>query len=331
MKAPIFVVGANRSGTTLLRLVLNAHPRIAIPEEIVYFGSFMAGVPIESWQSPPLAESRYAAFVRQFIEKKCAALEGIDHEALIGEIMQSETRDFRRPYQMAIEAWARLHGKERWGEKTPGNLFYADVLRDMFPDARFIHMVRDPRAGVSSMMKTSFFPKDIVFNAMSRHKFMTRGRDILETAVPASHRTTLRYEDLVTNPEPTIKALCNFLEEDFHPEMLSFYKDSSRYMKTEAATSFNKAATQPISKDNLEKWKAQLSPGDIARIEAVCRGEMVEYNYPLSSSRVPVAHRAELLIKQLYWKLQEWRHRKVRHYTVKSPMFARLKGRFFRS
>lgn len=327
MSSPIFIVGANRSGTTLLRLILNAHPNIGIPEEIIYFGSFMAGVPIEKWRDPGLSEEEYKGFVTRFVEDKCGVLDHIDHQAIINEILSSEKRDFCHPYKTVLEAWAGAHKKQRWGEKTPGNLFYADILLQMFPDAKFIHLIRDPRAGVSSMMKTTFFPKDIAFNAMSRRKFMRKGRAILEKSVPASQRLLLRYEDIVTEPEVTIRAICNFVGEDFEPGMLSFYKDSSRYMKEEASSSFNKAATKPISAAMLDKWKKQLSPADVAMVEKICQDEMREFGYDFSDNRLVLAQWGELLVKNNYWRLQEWRNRRIRHFTVKSMMFARLRRR----
>ncbi|MFK7847126.1 MAG: sulfotransferase [Rhodothermales bacterium] len=327
MESPIFIVGANRSGTTLLRLILNAHPHIAIPEEIIYFGSFMAGKPIEQWANPGLTSDAYAAFVTDFVEHKCGVLDGVDHQEIKQQILASAHKDFCHPYKTMLEAWAGHHGKKRWGEKTPGNLFYADILLEMFPDARFIHMIRDPRAGVSSMMKTTFFPQDIAFNAMSRRKFMRRGRQILETSVPAAQRLLLRYEDIVTEPDTTVKAICNFIGERFEPAMLSFYKDSSRYMKAEASTSFNKAATKPISAEMLDKWKKNLATKDIAMVEAICRSEMLEFGYDFSSARLTIQQRIELLSKNVYWKMQERKNKHIRHFTVKSRMFARLKTR----
>ena len=80
MKRPIFIVGANRSGTTLLRLILNAHPKIAIPEEVVYVGSLMAGVPIEKWRKPGLSDDAFRDFVHDFVHKKCESLHGIDQK-----------------------------------------------------------------------------------------------------------------------------------------------------------------------------------------------------------------------------------------------------------
>ncbi len=331
MQSPIFIVGANRSGTTLLRLILNAHPHIAIPEEIIYFGSFMAGVPIEKWRKPELPQDKYEAFVTRFIEQSCQVLDGIDLQAVKTQILENSPGDFCHPYKIVLETWANNHGKKRWGEKTPGNLFYSDILIDMFPNARFIHMVRDPRAGVSSMMKTTFFPDDIAFNAMSRRKFMTKGKAILEASVPAAQRMTLKYEDIVVAPELTIREICSFLDEQFEPAMLSFYKDSSRFMKQEASSSFNKAATKPISADMLDKWKKNLSSGDVVIVETVCKREMRQFGYDFSGERLSVQQWGELLIKDAYWKFQEWRHRRVRHFTVKSKMFARFKGRFTNS
>ena len=327
MRKPIFIVGANRSGTTLLRLILNAHSNIAIPEEIVYFGSFMAGVPIESWRSPGLNEDRYRTFVHDFVIKKCAPLQGINQDEIIDRILGDKPHDFCKPYKHMLESWASKNGKNRWGEKTPGNLFYADILLEMFPDAQFIHVVRDPRAGVSSMMNTTFFPKDIVFNALSRHKFMTKGRAILEKAVPEAQRMTLRYEDLVLNPEEKVRELCSFLQEPFEASMMAFYKDSSRYMKQDAANSFNKAATRPISVQMLNKWKKKLKDSDVAQIEALCQDEMKEFDYDFEHNRLSLGKRSEIILKKLYWNWQTKRHQHIRHFTVKSIMFARFQHR----
>ena len=330
MNAPIFIVGANRSGTTLLRLILNAHSRIAIPDELIYFDSYLAGVPIEQWRSPGLNAEAYAAFVDHFLTETCTPLDGLDHTALRNRILSDGPHNFRHPYRLALEAWAQHHGKARWGEKTPGNLFFADVIHDMFPDARFIYMVRDPRAGVASMQKVSFFPQDVVFNALSRQKHATVGRALLHRHVPDDQRMTLRYEDLVREPEHAVRTVCAFLDEPFEPGMLQFHREAEQYMKDEAASAYNASATRPISDEHIDRWRDRLDADAIALVETVCRDEIHAFDYPAPGETLPWSRRLELAIKKAYWNWQTWRHRDVRQYTVKSPIFARSRSRMRR-
>lgn len=324
MDAPIFIVGANRSGTTLLRLLLNAHSRIAIPDELIYFNSFLAGVPIEAWREPGLSAEPYRSFVHDFLHRAAPALPGLDLDAVQEDVLAGP-HDFRRPYALVLEAWARHHDTPRWGEKTPGNLFYADVILEMFPSARFIYMVRDPRGGVASMQKVSFFPDDVVFNALSRRKHATTGRRILERNVPAPQRMSVRYEDLVTHPEATVRSVCAFLDEPFEPSMLYFHRDAEAYMKDEAASDYNAAATAPISADKVDTWTDRLSPDAVAVVEHICCSEMQAFDYDPVAPSLPLRRQIETVVKTAYWNVQCWRHRNVRHYTVKHPMFARLR------
>ena len=325
MDAPIFIVGANRSGTTLLRLILNAHPRIAIPDELIYFDSHLAGIPIEQWCSPDLSRPAYERFVQDFLTNNCRSLDAIDKETLKTEIL-SGTPTFRRPYRCVLEAWAEAHGKERWGEKTPGNLFYADIMLEMFPDAHFLYVVRDPRAGVASMQRVSFFPDDVVFNALSRRKHATQGRTLLESSVPPAQRQTVRYEDLVQNPASEVQSICRFLREEYTPAMLRFHQDADEYMKDEAQRGYNETATHPITDDRVDAWKDTLTADQIAVVESICSPLMRHFGYSPKCLPPPLPRRAEMLLKRGYWRYQCWRHQDVRHYTVKHPIFARTRS-----
>ena len=326
MASPLFIVGANRSGTTLLRLILNAHPRIAIPDELIYFDSQMAGIPVERWRRPELAPADYEAFVDRFLLTVRRPLQGLDLDALRKTILRGP-HDFRRPYCCALRAWAQHHEKERWGEKTPGNLFYADILHEMFPDARFLYLVRDPRAGVASMQRVSFFPNDVVFNALSRRKHDVEGRARLRDAVPYPQRMRVSYEELVRKPETTVNRVCEFIGEPFRPRMLHFHRNADRYMKDEAEKSYNAAATHPITDDRVDAWKRLLSDEQIAAVESICQPAMESFGYRPTDQSLSAAGRSEMAIKHLYWKLQVWRHRETRHYTVKYPLFARTRSR----
>jgi len=323
---PIFIVGANRSGTTLLRLILNAHPRIAIPDELIYFDSRLAGIPIECWRQPDLSSSTYEAFVERFLKQNCAPLEELDKSALRKKILAGP-HDLRAPYRCALRAWADHYGKARWGEKTPANLFYADIVLEMFPEAQFLYIVRDPRAGVASMQRVSFFPDDIIFNALSRRKHDIEGRRLLESSVPAKQIRTVHYENLVQDPESTMHSICSFLSEDYTTEIFRFHEEAGTYMKDEAERDYNQAATHPITDDRINAWQDSLTADQVAAIESLCAPIMRSFGYSPTGHVPPVPRRAEMFVKQAYWALQCWRHRDVRHYTVKHRIFARTRSR----
>ena len=325
--SPIFIVGANRSGTTLLRLILNAHSRIGIPEELVYFDSRLAGIPIGQWRHPGLSQRAYRAFVDRFLTKNCAPMVPLDAAELRRDILQSGPQDFRRPYQLALEHWAHSHGKVRWGEKTPGNLFYVDVIRDMFPEAQFIHLVRDPRAGVHSMNRASFLANDAIINALNRHKYVKEGLAIQEGMVSTGQWMQVRYEDLVAKPEATVQALCQFLHEPFEPAMLHFHEDAEHYMKRRASGDFNSAATRPIDQSKIEAWRSGLTRREIAAVEAICGEQMQRLGYIPEGYTLNVRTHLDMLVKRAYYQLQHWRHPQARQYLLKDRLFARSRNR----
>lgn len=328
--APIFIVGANRSGTTLLRLMLNAHSRLAVPEELCYFRSRYAGAPIDAWRSPHVSSTAYETIVQDFITEVTALHPELDGPTLLDTILTGGRHDLRRPYQVILDTWTRIHGKVRWGEKTPGNLFYVDVLCEMFPGAYFLYVVRDPRAGVASMLKTDFFPDDVAFNAMSRRKHFETGERLLRQHVAPDHWLTIRYEDLTAAPEASLRRVCALIGERYEPEMLRFHRTAKAYMTEKAATSFNASATRPVTTAQIDVWHEQLSERDVSMIEAICAKEMTAHGYAPCAPRMSFGARLELLFKTAYWSLQAARNRHIRDYTVKHTAFARLRPRLRR-
>lgn len=329
MTAPIFIVGANRSGTTLLRLILNAHSQVAIPDEINYFYSFWGKAGYDHWWAPSLTADDYVAFVDDFLQKNQAITPELDMETLRADILTGP-HDLRRPYQLLLEAWAHCHGKTRWGEKTPGNLFYSHLILSMFPDARFIHIVRDPRAVVHSMQRVSFFPTDIIFNALNLRKTLNEGRAIFQRDVPPSQRIVVRYEDLVHDPVPTIRRICSFADLEYEPGMLAFHEDAAQYMTEAASTSFNATATRPLSKDRVDAWTQQMTSEEVTLTEIVTREIMTEFGYNPNDHSLPVRRWPEFAAKYSYWHVHRWRNRHIRQYVLQHDMFVGLRHRLRR-
>jgi len=324
--APIFIVGPNRSGTTLLRLMLNAHSRIAVPDELVYFRGEMAGATRSDWKHPDLTPSEYRRYVHAFLQRNEEALAPLSVDDLENKICH-DAPSLRSPYAISLDAWADAHGKPRWGEKTPGNLFYVDVIQDMFPDARFVYMARDPRAGVHSMLKTSFFRSDAVINALNRRKYDRFGLQQLALSAKQGQWTLLRFEDLVREPEQTLTSLCAFLGEDFEPEMLSYHTTSQKYMKQRALSQFNKAATRPVSSKKADSWRTALSDTQIAEVEWICHHEMDAFGYERDGHSLPFPRRVKGWLKIAYWHLQNWRHRHAPQFILQDRVLQRSRTR----
>jgi hypothetical protein len=322
MNAPIFIVGANRSGTTLLRLLLNAHSQVAIPDEINYFNSFRH-VRYARWSDPDLSAAQFEDFVDAFLRTNQPVTPELDLDALRAEILEGPV-DLRRPYKLLLEAWARHHGKPRWGEKTPGNVYNAHFIMSMFPDALFVQIVRDPRAVVHSMQKVSFFPDDVVFNAFNLRKALAEGRSHVERMVPASQRLTVRYEDLVNAPVPTLRRVCAFAGLAYEDGMLAFHQDASRYMTAAAASSFNTTATRPISKDRTDAWRDHLSGPEVRMIEHIHEAFLTEFGYVPQGGRLSPWRWSELAVKGAYWQYHRRRNRHVPQYMLQHNPFGAL-------
>lgn len=324
-RAPIFIVGVNRSGTTLLRLILNAHPHIAIPEELNYFNPWIDA----HWRERADDIEGFRRRVHWYLHEKLPAgvLPGIDLDSLEDEIVaRARVYDWRAVYQGALASWAHHFDKPRWGEKTPGNLFYVDTLRTMFPGAQFLHLVRDPRAGVQSMQKTSFFGDDVAINALNRRKYLREGL-YRDATMPSDQWMRVRYEDLLRTPEKTVRGLCDFLGEPFTPSMLSYYERAEQYMHSAAANGHNQAARRPIDASRAEAWRDRLPPMDAARIESICRHEMNALGYTPDGPSLSLAARLLLLLKALYWRLLQFRKDAPDAFVLDSPSAVRRRLR----
>ncbi len=326
MESPIFIVGTGRSGTSMLRLILNAHSHIAVPPELTYFNRYQ-DLGIEKWDHPDITEAQYRTFVGDFLERRIRGrvLDEASTRELEEKILEDGVRDLRQPFMMALEAYARQHGKKRWGEKSPPHLLYADVMHAMFPDARFILVVRDPRAGVRSMNNVPFFPDDVVFNALHRRHYEKDGYSLLERSVPAGQRMVVRYEDLVASPQSEVATICDFLEEPFEPEMLDFHREAQKHLPPVVYT---KQLSQPISTSSLDKWKRHLTPSEVGVIELLCAEEMTRFGYEPMRTSPTVQDLLEAAVKWLYWKVYRLRMRKQRaHRAPVDGMFPRTRKR----
>ncbi|MDQ3766392.1 MAG: sulfotransferase, partial [Actinomycetota bacterium] len=207
---PFFIVGSARSGTTLLRLMLNAHPEVAIPPEsrfITEMWQDMLEVEVEPVLGDLARHDRFRLWELS-IEEVRAELDG--PTARYTEVMEA-------PYR----AWARRRDKPFWGDKTPRYVENIPLLGGLWPPARFVHLVRDGRNVALSYADVAFGPKTLAKAAGLWARRVRAGMEAGRALGPGRY-LQMRYEDLVEAPERHARTLCGFLGLPFDPVVLDY-------------------------------------------------------------------------------------------------------------
>ncbi|MFZ1431082.1 MAG: sulfotransferase [Geminicoccaceae bacterium] len=278
--APIFVVGAARSGTTLMHRMLHAHPDIAIMDEAAYFEGILKVRPV-------LPDLQADGAVERFFDL-LPRIQHIQHWSGMDEVLaEVKTRlaadpapSYGRFYLLLMDALARQNGATRCGDKTPENVRYLPELAVMFPGCQIIHMIRDPRGNIASRLKLEWASDDVMSNAVKWKLDVRAGRRFGKTAAAGTY-LEVRYEDLVGAPEATLQRVCAFLGEPYRPEMLSFYKSRSVLFKNEP---WKDTTFAPVTTDYIETWRKSLSNGQLQLIELIVGADLRELGYRPAAS-----------------------------------------------
>jgi len=280
---PVFVVGCPRSGTTLLQLMLHAHPRIAIPPETRFlvaayrerrrFGDLsVAGNrrALASW----LVELPGGRFRALRLDTDEVTAQIVDGPPTLGSALG-----------IVLRAYAERFGKPRWGDKRPGYWQDLDVLLRLFPDAQIVHIVRDARSCVASLGRMPWwstgFDGAVATWLLAQQRC---ARDMRGRPVGSYH--ALHYEQLVAEPEAELRRLCAFLGEDFDEAMLHT-ADVARYaVPRHKRRAHHSRLKGDVDTAAVESWRAALSAEQIGVVELVARRRLRQYGYPLSGEGV---------------------------------------------
>jgi hypothetical protein len=256
-EAPIFVVGVARSGTTLLAAMLSAHSRLDCGPESRFFARLRhldararrRLVDPAEWPAPAL--DLLASLRNQ--GHPVIGLFGLTEDE-VGAYLSA-----RAPSLPAIlEALTVLHaeraGKPRWIEKTPRHVLMTDTLRRLWPDARIVRIVRDPRDVAVSLSAMPFAKESVVGNLVRIDQDDRASRDRI-VADPLA--MTLRYEDLVTEPARELGRVCAFVGEAYEPTMLDARRSAS---EVAAAHEWWKASVSgPLTTASVGRWRGAMS------------------------------------------------------------------------
>lgn len=272
LKKPIFLVGCPRSGTTLLQQMLDAHPEVAIAPETHFIHYF--------WQRQERygdlnEDSNYKLLLTDITALPEFSEMGLTQETFCRVAWQNQ-RSYGALLSLLLEQFARHRGVEIVGEKTPNHVLYLPQLQQFFPQARFIHLVRDPRAVVNSWRSVPWSTGSISQDAQAWRFHVGAPRRCGGNVRAAIF--TLYYEQLVLAPEENLRALCRFLNLEFMPQMLTYHQKSAPLVNV-SREPWKARAVKPVSQDRLTHWRTELSEDAIAQIEAVAWWEMRRLGY----------------------------------------------------
>lgn len=227
---PIFIVGAPRSGTTLMRSVIDAHPNICCPpcETFLFVHLnpiFNGAIWQDHYKQLPYTRLVLIKWLRRYI----------------------------------LDLFANLTAKtskKRWAEKTPSHVKYMKFINELFPDAQFIHMIRKGYDVARSLKHVKWGSKNIILNTYSWASHVSAGYQF-GRSLPANRYIEIRYEDLISAPEQTLGRLCRFLDEPYHRQMLEFHKPENNSWGLNLSP-FTKGGTSSKKYNNLNLFEKAL-------------------------------------------------------------------------
>ena len=278
-KPPFFIVGVGRSGTTLIRLMINNHPNIAIPyeshfitkyyEKLNSYGDLSDKNNLRKIVSDILAEEILTKWDHTF--KLENIVDGVKESTIKG-VFDSLYKDY-----------AKSKGKIRWGDKSD----YLDrmyLINKIFPEAQFIHIVRDGRDVASSVMKLSWGPNDIIAAAEWWNSYVNLAR-CMGAIIGDDRYMEVRYEDLVQDSENELKRICSFLGEEFSAEMLNYHKSSKSSIPSEL-NCLHYNTDKPPTASRAYAWKREMSPTDIFLFDSYAKNMLKALGYEVPTIAV---------------------------------------------
>jgi Sulfotransferase family len=292
MNPYVFVVGCPRSGTTLLQRLLDAHPRLAVIDEtrwIDHWHTQRKGVNADGLVTGKL--------ITRLLEFPRFAQLGLGREELESLLDGGRPLEYPSFVSRLFDLYGRAQGKPLVGDKTPRYVRSIPTLHELFPPARFVHLIRDGRATSLSVVNWRKAQKlASTFPSWRDHPLPTAalwwewqvrlGREAGVSLGPRLYRE-VSYEALVDHAASELEPLCGFLDLTFDKAMLRFHEGRRR---SESGLSPKSAWLPPTP--GLRDWRTQMPAEEVERFEAVAGELLGELGYPRAVPKPPSAARA---------------------------------------
>lgn len=305
ISAPIFIVGTERSGSNLLRLILNAHSEIAIPHPPHIMRDFS---PLLRFYGNLEKLSNFQNLVHDVVmvvNSHFAPWPFVVNEEVVFQRAHSK-RSLFSIYCTIYDLYLEHTKKKRWGCKSTFMYRHFHEICDQYAGAKFIHLVRDPRAVVASAKKSIFSAYQPQLEASL---WLREQNEIDDLKLADPHREKLmivRYEDLVENPNVTVPKIMAFLGVSYESQQLDYFQSKEATVLSQLSESW-KNCGEPISRDRIQLYQKELQSAEIELVETITEQKMQAYGYPLmTNAKAQLRSTFTPLLQEyfLWWKAE---------------------------
>lgn len=261
----LFVVGCERSGTTLLRAMLDCHSRLAVPPE--------------SYFLIPLMKQPYSrdTFLRLLAGHRRFIRWDLPIEEVAEALDDADARDLPAAVRVLYRTYAASQGKTRWGDKSPGYVRHIRALAGLLPEAHFVHIIRDGRDVALSWLEASFGPETIEEAAERWRKDVMGGRRAGRNHAEGRYME-VRYERLVAHPKKVLRRICAFAGLAFEEAMLDYPRRAEDVIVATLAPESHQRLHRPPT-PGLRDWRTEMDPADARIFQEVSGGLLARLGY----------------------------------------------------
>lgn len=279
---PILITGADRSGTSLMYALLGSHPDVAMIRRSNLWRWFDGAF-------GPLSDpANFERCLEQILRYRRLDVLSPDPERIRREFADGEPT-YGALFALLFRHDAERRGRTRWGDKSLHTEHHADRVFAEWPQARMIHLIRDPRDRHASV--TSRHPdRTKGIGAITGRWLASVERAAVNTASFPGRYLTVRYETLAECPVETLHDVCRFLDLDYTDVMLTM-RDVDEQSRHGGNSSFGTLEPGVISTRSIGRFQQVLAPTTIALIERLTRDGMARFDYPPSSPTLAAADR----------------------------------------
>jgi hypothetical protein len=258
--------------------MLDSHPSMAIPYEArVAWG--MTRQP-SRYEGKSFAVDRFA---KDVVGRTGFGRWGLDEDEIRDALVVAQATNCADAVRTVYRTYARSKGKERYGEKTPSNALLISDLAAVFPESRFIHIVRDGRNAALSIHDAWWWKRSLAEALLTWKDTVEGGREQGSPLGPGRYQE-IRYEDLVRDTEPTLKRLCEFIELDYDPVMLRYYERADDLINEQDEPA-EFANLQKPPTEGVRDWRSVMTEREVEIADVAAGDLLAAFGYERGAGR----------------------------------------------